>query len=153
MNLQYDLVDFIFMPCCRPPSGSLQAAREIVSTYTVSELCRKGLPLASLLQNDSLPNLLWGPPPPYSSSPPPSLPPPPPASSLPLSTMSSPTPSSSAAVYCQISELTPCPPTASSSSSSVRSTTLSPSKSPTSPTPSKLSTDSNTQVCPTRNHD
>ena len=60
-------------------------SRQIMSCYTVTELLRKGMygsnggqPHHQLYttgstvsgQNESLPNLLWGPPPPYSTSPP-----------------------------------------------------------------------------------
>ena len=57
----------------------LSGSRQIMSCYTVTELLRKGMYSANSQmysgstvpgQNESLPNLLWGPPPPYSTSPP-----------------------------------------------------------------------------------
>ena len=61
---------FIYTSISRPGVG-LSSSRQISSCYTVTDLLRKGMLGSSHvtgLQNDSLPNLLWGPPPPYSSS-------------------------------------------------------------------------------------
>merc|ERR1719209_1820487 len=70
----------------RPPGPGIQAARELLSSYSVSPG-----------QLDSLSNLLWGPPPPYEGAPStsptsPPAPPPPASSSSPVNTANAPAP-------------------------------------------------------------